>query len=115
MASWLNIRSPVLKLIKRCLTTTNSNYLNSQCRKLNLAEQHTKDFESAAAPISEDTGDEENGRGTAFRTKKKNGIDGWSKAAPDYEENPALSAAQLERRKRLQQRHDFECIWTRNS
>ena len=70
---------------------------------------------TTAAPISEDTGDEENGRGTAFRTKTKSGIDGWSKAAPDYEENPALSAAQLERRKRLQQRHDFECIWTRNS
>eukprot|EP00944_MAST-04C_sp_MAST-4C-sp1_P008347 g8347.t1 len=78
-------------------------------------EQHTKDFESAAAPISKDGGDEANSFGTAFRTKKKSGIDGWSKPAPDYEENPALSAAQLERRKRLQQRHDFECIWTRNS
>ena len=78
-------------------------------------EQHTKDFESAAAPISKDEGGEANGRGSAFRAKKKSGIDGWSKPAPDYEENPALSAAQLERRKRLQQRHDFECVWTQNS
>ena len=42
------------------------------------------------------------------KRSKKGGIEGWSKP----EESPVLSEAQIERRKRLQQRHDFEKIWS---
>ena len=71
-------------------------------------EQHTKDFESKAAAIIED------GEGGGLKLNlnkkrsKKGGIEGWSKP----EESPVLSEAQIERRKRLQQRHDFEKIWS---
>ena len=50
------------------------------------------------------------GNGSVLYQKrsKKGGIEGWSKP----EESPVLSEAQIERRKRLQQRHDFEKIWS---
>lgn len=64
-------------------------------------EQHTHDFESKVVNI-------EDSEGGVNLQKHSSSRKGGNKGS----EPPALSEAQIERRKRLQQRHNFECIWS---
>eukprot|EP00943_MAST-04B_sp_MAST-4B-sp1_P000747 g747.t1 len=63
-------------------------------------EQHTHDFESKVVDIEDSDG----AINLQMNSGSRRGNKGW--------EPPALSEAQIERRKRLQRRHDFECIWS---